>query len=780
MPKIQAPFRAYSGNEPYIFVCYAHANKGLVFPLIKQLHEKGYRIWYDEGLETGTEWADNIAEHLKGASSMLLFITPKSIISDNVKDEIHYAINEKIPVAPVFLQKTKLEEGLKLRLNRYTSTPYYEFSNDEAFFEKLLRTKLKLFAKCFAGRSKKGKFTNLIENLQLRKSISSPSRDMMGERNYSNTKVLKPFPQQGALSELERERLQHKTFLRSRTKTYIAAQENYDVLNRFVESDARAIVIEGESGMGKSALLANWIEEYAKKLPGKLIYHFVGNSAAEGDYRKIMQRLIDEIRDIYTLSKPADNDLQKLDSEKGSGDKDRQKEELQQLLAQIASKERLLIVLDGMNQLADTDNAKLLNWLPTFPNNVKVIYSTTTGDETQKTFLRRGYTTHTLKPLTPEERTKLITNYLKGYGKSLSPKPMKQIAENKMMENTLVLRTLLEELRVSGVYEKLDKQITRYLDAPDIPTFFDLVLERLETAYNYDKTNFVGDVFSLLAVSRAGFSETELLAITGVAPLYWSQLRAAISMHLVTKNGLLSFSHQFLRDAVWKRYLSDKETEETENSFRKKIVDYCKGQKDSPRIYDELPHQYYELRMLDELYDKILFPPVFGHFLNNSENILYKYWKILYDTDVERYSIKKYVDRLKKSEYLSQENLVGTLFDYAYFLHGIKHYNECLTLYEDVLKIYRELTNSAAYLPAIAMTLNNLAALHYTLHCYERAEKEFAEALEIRREFAKANPDAFLSEVAITLNNLTNLHRDLHRYEEAEKEFAKALEIYGN
>jgi tetratricopeptide (TPR) repeat protein len=365
---------------------------------------------------------------------------------------------------------------------------------------------------------------------------------------------------------------------------------------------------------------------------------------------------------------------------------------------------------------------------------------------------------------------------LKGYGKNLPPEQMEQIAENKMMENTLVLRTLLEELRVSGVYETLGEQIARYLKVPDIPTFFNLVLERLETAYNFDETNFVGDVFSLIAVSRAGLSETELLAITGVAPLYWSQLYAAISMHLVTKNGLLSFSHQFLRDAVWKRYLTKKKTE---NGFRKRIVIYCERQQDSNRIYDELPHQYYELRMLDELYDKILLPSVFEYHRNNNKDILYKYWKILHDTDAETYSIEKYAERLKKSENLPQEDLVETLFYYAYFLHEIKQYYECLTLYEGVLRMLRELveTNRAVYQPDMAMTLNNLANLHSALHRHEEAKKEYAEAKGLYWELVRVNPAAYLPNVAMTLNNLAVLHSALHRYEEAEKEFAEALGI---
>jgi len=135
-----APFASYAGNEPYAFVSYSHINKKLVFPLIKQLHEMGYRLWYDEGIDPGTEWADNIEKNLKKASSMLLFITSQSIVSDNVKDEIHYAIDEKIPIVPIFLQEIELDGGLKLRLRRYQWVHYFTYPNDEKFFEELLRS----------------------------------------------------------------------------------------------------------------------------------------------------------------------------------------------------------------------------------------------------------------------------------------------------------------------------------------------------------------------------------------------------------------------------------------------------------------------------------------------------------------------------------------------------------------------------------------------------------------------------------------------------------------
>jgi tetratricopeptide (TPR) repeat protein len=77
--------------------------------------------------------------------------------------------------------------------------------------------------------------------------------------------------------------------------------------------------------------------------------------------------------------------------------------------------------------------------------------------------------------------------------------------------------------------------------------------------------------------------------------------------------------------------------------------------------------------------------------------------------------------------------------------------------YEKALEIYRELaeSNPSAFLPDVAMTLNNLANLHSDTHDFASAAKEYEEALEIRRELAASNPSAFLPNVAVTLINLS-------------------------
>jgi len=460
----------------------------------------------------------------------------------------------------------------------------------------------------------------------------------LGNRVEEDFKALvdRLFPQ-GELSQVEKERLQHKAFLKSRTSFYISDIENNNRINSFVASDNPALVITGESGLGKSALIANWIAANEKSLDSKLIYHFIGNTSQEGDYRKITQRLINEIKDKYGL------DEKKNEIIESSSNSDKQKEEFEKLLGKIVDKNKLLIVLDGINQLLEQENAKLLNWLPIFPKNVKLIFSTLLHDATMDVFWRKEYKQLVLQPLTLEKREELIIGYLKEYGKKLLPEQVKNIAKNKKCENTLVLRTLLDELRVFGRdNELLDEQINDFLKTKDITDFFDRVLKRFENTYNNDKyPSLVQELLSLISVSRDGLSEDELLNITEIPPLYWSQFYHAFYNHFVTKNGLISFGHQFLKNAVGKRYLYDAVTEK---EYRCKIISFfeMKSEKTN-RLYDELPHQFYQLKYFDKLYEFLLDFDVFEYIFGKNKFELGLYWRKLIEEDKEKYRLGKYL-----------------------------------------------------------------------------------------------------------------------------------------
>lgn len=426
---------------------------------------------------------------------------------------------------------------------------------------------------------------------------------------------------EGALSELEKERLAQKSFLRDCCRVYIPNEENFKALNAFRQSEEKHFVVTGESGMGKSALIANWIERIKNDDNRNLIYHFVGNGTMEGSHQQIAQRLCNEIRDIYQLSEPTD--------EEKRGDITKQ---LEKLFLEIATKKPLLIVLDGINQLADVEHAKLLNWLPEPARNTKILFSTLKDDETMQVFEGRHYPIFTLQPLSKEERTKLIECYLGMYRKKFMPEQVERIVSDKQNENTLVLKTMLDELVSFGVYEELDHRIDYYLKADSIDDFYQRVLLRYET--DYDK-KLVRHILSLLIFSRSGLSEQELIDILGIKDklLPWSQFYCAFCNHLTVKNSLITFSHAYIRQSCENRYANN------ENAARKEIVAYFKRSK-TPRAYEEQTFQYNSLSDYDNLFRFLTDLNVFNYWNQKNEKELGKYWRILKDANPNKYSIR--------------------------------------------------------------------------------------------------------------------------------------------
>lgn len=111
-----APFDSYSGTEPFLFVSYSHKDGELVFKEIERLHKLGFRIWYDEGIDPGSEWTEEIAEALTKCGQFLVFISANSVASQNVRNEINFAINKRRPFLAVHFEQVELPMGLELQM----------------------------------------------------------------------------------------------------------------------------------------------------------------------------------------------------------------------------------------------------------------------------------------------------------------------------------------------------------------------------------------------------------------------------------------------------------------------------------------------------------------------------------------------------------------------------------------------------------------------------------------------------------------------------------------
>ena len=133
----RTPEKPYTGNEPYVFISYAHKDKDEVFDIISRLQQEGCRVWYDEGIDPGTEWDEYIAGHIADCGCVISFISGNYINSNNCKDEINFARDLDKPRMLVYLEKTSLPLGMSMRLGRLQAIHAYTYDDRADFFRKL-------------------------------------------------------------------------------------------------------------------------------------------------------------------------------------------------------------------------------------------------------------------------------------------------------------------------------------------------------------------------------------------------------------------------------------------------------------------------------------------------------------------------------------------------------------------------------------------------------------------------------------------------------------------
>ena len=129
------PFPAYRGDEPYIFVSYSHDDSPLVYPELERFHNDGYNIWYDEGIVSGEGWQEVVENALLNSSLFVVFISRKSVASENVRNEIFLA-SGKVATIPIYLEETNLKgHGLALKLRPVQSILKHRMS-EEGYIKK--------------------------------------------------------------------------------------------------------------------------------------------------------------------------------------------------------------------------------------------------------------------------------------------------------------------------------------------------------------------------------------------------------------------------------------------------------------------------------------------------------------------------------------------------------------------------------------------------------------------------------------------------------------------
>lgn len=633
---------------------------------------------------------------------------------------------------------------------------------------------------------------NVRENKRYPVSNFKNPEDLADQVLAIFTKLLDNLFPMGELSPLEKERLGQRAILNSLTQVYVKNEANFTVIDGWMTDwEKRQLVITGESGMGKSSLVANWLKEKLSSgegVPYRIIYHFIGDGGGHGDVRNIVKSLCDQIRDLYGFD--ADEDDPKKDSKALAG-----------LFDRISAEGELplLIVLDGIDQLMDGGHVKRLNWLPIVPRQIKILFTTMAEDETMQVFRDRHYPVFTLPPLTRKKRLEMVEDYLREmYSKSLSARQTECIVDDPQNENTLVLKTMLDELANFGVYERLDGKIEEYLRPDSYGEFYQVLLKNYESDFG---ESFVCLLLSLIAVSRRGITEDEIIRIaTPDKPLRWSQFFCSFRQHMVMREGLVSFAHAHIRNATVERYLKGRR--EWERSCRKRLC-AAFGEIKSERSMDEVSYQLDKLGDMKKLHEFLLDLKPFLYLYKIDKVQLIHYWRKLTNAG---YSLKEYLPLSEKTKETDRAWILEELGAVA-GTGGVDP-RLSLTFLEQALSYAKTEKERADILrslgSAMALAAKSEEALKCALEALDIQKNLFGErnskvaasyndagmAYHMLGEHGKAleyvrkAQDIWLglfgerhSFVATSFDNLGDIYGDLDEHQEALKYSLKALEI---
>ena len=129
-------FKAYNGEEGYIFVSYNHDDEGVVFDIISDFHRRGYRVWYDNGIETGANFVEVLADKIINCEVFLCFLSPTYIDSPYCMRELSFALSNKKRIVPIKTEAFKLPNTLAFQLSgiTWTNLTKYPSRNDMVDF----------------------------------------------------------------------------------------------------------------------------------------------------------------------------------------------------------------------------------------------------------------------------------------------------------------------------------------------------------------------------------------------------------------------------------------------------------------------------------------------------------------------------------------------------------------------------------------------------------------------------------------------------------------------
>lgn len=393
--------------------------------------------------------------------------------------------------------------------------------------------------------------------------------------------------------EVEAEQQYHTDFCKRLTRQFRGRGNVLSEIDTYIKSnDSKPFALIGPSGSGKSSVMAKAIEQALDNDPDAVIvYRFIGANAGSTNIISLLHSICAQIASAY------DVELESLLEES-------QREKLFEIwnltdlfgkcLGLGTTEKPILVFLDALDQLSESENAHALNWLPKeLPGHVSLVVSALPELENA---LAETEVTH-LSVLPSTEAEKILRCWLAEAERTLTQDQFDHILTQFSSNGLpLYLRIAFEQ---ACHWRSFDS-------APTIPDNIENMIETFLDGLNTEHTEqLVSTAISYMLCGRdKGLTEEEILKLLHRDPEYWpyflekshpahrAEIESAGQIPVVVWSRLFFDLEQFLteRDSQGERIICFYHRLFNEVATKKYLEDAKKYHERIAEYFEQTPH----------------------------------------------------------------------------------------------------------------------------------------------------------------------------------------------
>ncbi|KAJ3292987.1 Dynein heavy chain 7, axonemal [Borealophlyctis nickersoniae] len=314
---------------------------------------------------------------------------------------------------------------------------------------------------------------------------------------------------------------------------------------------ATSLLICGDTGVGKSTLLARLCRDYEKRgfiVVANFVRTWLGSFSTHRMLRRFCKTLRAEIGEP-PRDPPREYDLLLTYFEETLRDV-------------VGRGEKVVFVIDGLDRLTGgytkQDN---LHWLPPFAHTntemlrqTRWLFSAKPNSDLLRALRQKHPTAQALnlKSWSVNDCQGLIDKLSRSQHLILPTKPMSSLLEREDLRTPLFLSLVVEEAQHSAICGRIASADGT---VPGMQILFDQILTRLEQQHGLDTIKLL---FELVTTARAGLLECELVRLLKISLVQWNLIFDVVRRYLVMAEleRYIPF-HEHLTAALRSRYMSD-------------------------------------------------------------------------------------------------------------------------------------------------------------------------------------------------------------------------------